>query len=46
VIRWTYEFKPRPGVGALVRIVLAPLWRCYMVAGLIGTVDVLAARNG
>jgi hypothetical protein len=32
VIRWTYEFKPRPGRRMLVRRALAPLWRRYMQA--------------
>jgi hypothetical protein len=34
VIRWTYEFKPRPGRGWLIRLALAPLWRRYMQAAL------------
>ena len=33
VIRWTYEFKPLRRCDALVRHVLAPLWRHYMQAG-------------
>jgi Polyketide cyclase / dehydrase and lipid transport len=33
VIRWTYEFKPLRGRFFLIRLVLAPLWRRYMLAG-------------
>lgn len=32
LIRWNYEFKPRDGRTALIRRVLAPLWRRYMQA--------------
>lgn len=32
VIRWTYEFKPRPARRSLIRLGLAPLWRRYMQA--------------
>ena len=32
LIRWTYEFKPRPGLRPLLALVLAPLWRRYMQA--------------
>ncbi len=28
-IRWSYTFRPRPHAAALVRIVVAPLWRRY-----------------
>lgn len=38
VIRWTYEFKPRPGCRRLVQLGLAPLWRRYMLSGLADTV--------
>jgi hypothetical protein len=34
VIRWTYEFKPRPGRYFLIRRGLAPLWQHYMQAGI------------
>jgi hypothetical protein len=34
VIRWTYEFKPRPLCRSLIRLALAPLWRPYMRAAL------------
>jgi hypothetical protein len=34
VIRWTYEFKPRPLRRSLIRLALAPLWRPYMRAAL------------
>jgi Polyketide cyclase / dehydrase and lipid transport len=34
VIRWTYEFKPRPGMLVPVRFGLAAPWRAYMNAGL------------
>lgn len=34
LIRWTYEFKPLPGRGPLVRQALAPAWRRYMIDGL------------
>jgi hypothetical protein len=30
MIRWTYEFKPRPGWLMVIRWGLAPLWRGYM----------------
>jgi len=33
LIRWTYEFKPLPGRGPLVRQALAPAWRRYMIDG-------------
>jgi hypothetical protein len=33
VIRWTYEFKPLRGRYFLIRLLLAPLWRRYMLAG-------------
>ncbi|WP_329204875.1 SRPBCC family protein [Streptomyces sp. NBC_00683] len=33
LIRWTYEFKPLPGRGPLVRLGLAPAWRRYMIDG-------------
>lgn len=41
LIRWTYEFKPRPGVRGLVRLGLAPVWRCYMLAALDRTITVV-----
>ena len=46
LVRWTYEFKPRPGRGVLVRFGLAPLWRRYMLSALARTVEVIgeAAR--
>jgi len=28
-IRWTYVFEPRGGRAAIVRLLLAPLWRSY-----------------
>ena len=34
IIRWTYEFKPRPRCDPLVRVAVAPLWRRYMQAAL------------
>jgi Polyketide cyclase / dehydrase and lipid transport len=30
LIRWSYEFKPKAGMGPLIRFGLAPLWRRYM----------------
>ncbi|MEU8791507.1 SRPBCC family protein [Streptomyces sp. NPDC048643] len=33
LIRWTYEFKPLPGRGLLLRRAVAPLWRRYMIDG-------------
>ena len=33
VIRWTYEFKPLPGRRLLLRRIVGPLWRNYMVDG-------------
>ncbi len=38
VIRWTYEFKPRPGRTIIVRRLLAPLWVRYMRSAIAGTV--------
>jgi hypothetical protein len=37
VIRWTYEFKPLPGRVFLLRRIVGPLWRSYMVDGVIGS---------
>ena len=37
VIRWTYEFKPLPGRRFVLRGVIAPLWRRYMIHGVTGT---------
>jgi hypothetical protein len=34
MIRWTYEFKPRPGRRWILAGPFAPLWRRYMAAGL------------
>jgi hypothetical protein len=34
LIRWTYEFKPRPGRRWILAGPFAPLWRRYMVAAL------------
>lgn len=39
LIRWTYEFKPRPGAQAAIRFGLAPLWRRYMQIALARTVS-------
>jgi hypothetical protein len=36
VVRWTYEFLPRPGRMPVVRWVIAPLWRRYMRVGVEG----------
>ena len=33
LIRWTYEFKPLSGRRFLLRRIVAPLWRNYMVEG-------------
>jgi len=33
LIRWTYEFMPLPGRGPLLRRVVTPLWRRYMIDG-------------
>ena len=33
VIRWTYEFAPLPRRHFVVRRVVAPLWRRYMIRG-------------
>lgn len=38
LIRWSYEFKPRPGRTLLVRHLLAPLWLRYMRSALAATV--------
>jgi hypothetical protein len=28
-ITWTYTFRPRPRMGAVTRLVVAPMWRAY-----------------
>lgn len=33
LIRWTYEFKPLPGRSLILRNVVAPLWKRYMIKG-------------
>ncbi len=38
LIRWTYEFKPRPLCSRLVRHGLGPLWRHYMRTAITRTV--------
>ncbi len=38
VIEWTYAFRPRRLRGALVRLVIAPVWRLYMRRALDATV--------
>lgn len=37
LMRWTYEFKPRPGCHGLIRLGLGPLWRRYMHSALTRT---------
>jgi Polyketide cyclase / dehydrase and lipid transport len=37
LIRWTYEFRPRPGRMFLIRRVVAPLWKQYMQQGVEGS---------
>ena len=37
VIRWTYEFKPRPRRTFLLRRIVAPLWKHYMQQGVEGS---------
>lgn len=37
LIRWTYEFKPLPGRRFLLKNILAPLWRRYMIEGIEGS---------
>ena len=39
LVRWTYAFTPRAGRRALVRLVLAPLWRGYAQRALNLAVD-------
>ncbi|GAA4682585.1 SRPBCC family protein [Frondihabitans cladoniiphilus] len=39
LIRWTYEFLPRPFRYVAVRRLLAPLWHGYMEAALASTVS-------
>ncbi len=36
LIRWTYEFKPLPGRRFLLKNIVAPLWRRYMIEGIEG----------
>jgi hypothetical protein len=38
VINWTYAFRPRRLRGALVRLLIAPVWRLYMRRALDATV--------
>lgn len=38
LIRWTYEFKPLSGRRFLLRRIVAPLWRNYMVKGVTASV--------
>lgn len=37
LIRWTYEFKPLPGRQLLLRRIVGPLWRRYMMDGVVGS---------
>lgn len=37
LIRWTYEFKPLPGRRFLLKNIVAPLWRRYMIEGIEGS---------
>lgn len=37
LIRWTYEFKPLPGRRFLLKNIVAPLWRRYMIKGIEGS---------
>jgi hypothetical protein len=39
VIRWTYEFKPRPGCHPVIAFGLAPVWRRYMLDAIRATVS-------
>ncbi len=34
IVRWTYEFLPRPGRGPIIRTVLGPLWTRYARAAI------------
>ncbi|WP_375386355.1 SRPBCC family protein [uncultured Microbacterium sp.] len=43
LIRWTYEFLPRPHRRLALRLGLAPLWRRYMESAIEATV--VAARD-
>ncbi|MBR8743534.1 SRPBCC family protein [Nocardiopsis sp. MG754419] len=35
VVRWTYEFRPRPGRAFALRWIIGPLWRRYMLVGVV-----------
>ena len=37
LIRWTYEFKPLPGRRILLKTIVAPLWRRYMIEAIEGS---------
>lgn len=37
LIRWTYEFKPLPGRRFLLKNIVAPFWRQYMIEGVEGS---------
>ena len=39
LIRWTYEFKPLPGRRFLLKNIVAPLWRRYMIEGIEGSAE-------
>ncbi len=41
MVRWIYEFKPRPGFSVLTRLLLAPLWRQAMIAAMARTIRVV-----
>lgn len=46
VLRWTYEFHPRPGRHVLVAAIIAPLWRRAMGAAMGRTVRVIDEASG
>ncbi|MFG3094536.1 SRPBCC family protein [Streptomyces sp. NPDC048202] len=44
-IRWTYEFKPRPGRGWVLNGPFKPLWQRYMQRALDRMVDMTEGRD-
>ncbi|KFG72802.1 SRPBCC family protein [Streptomyces mutabilis] len=45
IIRWTYEFKPRPGRRWILRGPFKPLWKRYMQRALDRMADVAEVRD-
>jgi Polyketide cyclase / dehydrase and lipid transport len=37
-VRWSYHFTAKPGRGALVRLLIGPMWKQYMRKGLAASI--------